>query len=293
MNFLSIQRFSNSLGRRIKPVISKMAGRSPLCPWFSCFSLLDPRVRWARPTMDIKRVSQTEDQVLMSFNKRLFWFPIHTVPNLELWNEYLGVFWDSPSNFHYYFRSCSDLDPGDVVVDCGACEGFFVAKALEMGASKVFAVEPNPLMVQCLEKTFQQEIAQKRVVILPCALGALKGDVFFDFDDQNPFSGKISQRGLLIQQTTLDDLAVDLAFHKVDFIKMDLEGFEAQALLGARQIILKFKPKLSITTYHCATDYHDTFNTIKGFGYTKIASSGIVQRGGSEAFRPYLIHAAR
>jgi hypothetical protein len=97
----------------------------------------------------------------------------------------------------------------------------------------------------------------------------------------------------LIQQTTLDDLAVDLGFHKADFIKMDLEGFEAQALLGACQMILKFKPKLSITTYHRATDYRNTLNIITGFGYTKISASGITRRIGSEAFRPYLIHAAR
>lgn len=281
MSFSSIQRFSSSLGRRIEPLISKIAGRSPFCPWFSCFSLLDPRIRWARPPMEIKRVAETEDQVLMSFDKRLFWFPIDTVPNLELWNEYLGVFWKHPSNFHYYFKSYSKLDRGDVVLDCGACEGFFVTKALEMGASRVIAIEPNPLMVRCLKKTFQQEIIQNRVVILPFALGASKSDVFFDFDNQNPFSGKISQTGFLIQQTTLDDLAVDLAFHKADFIKMDLEGFEAQALLGACQMILKFKPKLSITTYHRATDYRNTLNIIRGFGYTKISASGITRRSGS------------
>lgn len=205
----------------------------------------------------------------MSFNSRLFWFPTDTVPNLELWNEYLGVFWKSPSKFYYYFKFFSNLERGDVVADCGACEGFFVTKALEMGAFKVIAIEPNPLMVRCLKKTFQQEITQIRVVFLPFALGASKGDRFFDFDNQNPFSGNISQKGLLIQQTTLDDFAVDLAFHKADFIKMDFEGFEAQALLGAHQMILNFKTKLSITTHHRATDYRNTLNIIRGFGYRK------------------------
>jgi len=136
MNFSGIQRFSSSLGRRIEPLISKMAGRSPFCPWFSCFTLLDLRVRWARPNMNIKRIMQTKDQVLFSFDDREFWFPMDTVPDLELWNEYLGVFWQAVSNFHYYFKSYSKLNHGDVVFDCGACEGFFVKKALEMGLPK-------------------------------------------------------------------------------------------------------------------------------------------------------------
>jgi len=270
-----------------------MAGGSPFCPWSSCFTLLDLRVRWARPPMNIKRIMQTKDQVLFSFDTRGFWFPMDTVPDLELWNEYLGVFWKAASNFHYYFKSYSKLNQGDVVLDCGACEGFFVKKALEMGASKVFAIEPNPLMIRCLKKTFHNEILKNRVVILPYALGSSTKDVFFSFDNRNPFSGKISQSGLRIQQATLDDLAGKLAFQNVNFIKMDLEGFEAETLLGARQLILNVKPKLSITTYHGATDYQNSVKILKDFGYKRIASSGVTLRSGSKAFRPYLIHATR
>lgn len=231
--------------------------------------------------------------MLLSFDNRAFWFPIDTIPNLELWNEFLTVFWQSPSNFHFYLKYFSKMRKGDVVFDCGACEGFFVAKALDEGASKVFAIEPNPLMVRCLEKTFQQEILDQRVVILPFALGASKSNVLFDFDKKNPFSGKVAQSGHAITQTTLDDLAVYLALHKLDLIKMDLEGFEAQALSGGSQMIPRFSPKLSITTYHSADDYLRIFNIIKGYGYDKIKPSGVTLRDDSRAFRPYLIHASK
>lgn len=178
-------------------------------------------------------------------------------------------------------------------MDCGACEGFFVSKALEEGASKVFAVEPNPLMVRCLTNTFRQEILDKRVEILPFALGAQKGNVFFDFDKKDPFSGKISHSGIAINQTTLDDLVVSIGLHKLDLVKMDLEGYEAEALLGGVQMISDFFPKLSITTYHYDEDYYRTFRIIKGYGYTKIKPSGVTLRSGSRAFRPILIHASR
>jgi len=185
------------------------------------------------------------------------------------------------------------LNQGDVVVDCGACEGFFVAKALEEGASKVFAIEPNPLMVRCLERTFEKEILSNRVVIVPFALGSTEKDIYFNFDARNPFSGKISNSGLAIKQITLDKLSVVLSLQKIDFIKMDLEGLETEALLGGLCLISKLFPKLSITTYHGVGDYYRAFKIIKGLGYKKIQPSGTTQRDDSQAYRPYLIHASR
>jgi len=293
MTGIAIPRVAKSLAKRAWPIISRLAGNSPFCPWSSCFSLLNPSVRWSRPPMQITKITQDKDMVLLSFDNRHFWFPRDTFPNKELWNEYLVVFWNSPSNFHYYLKSFSRLNQGDVVIDCGACEGFFVAKALEEGAGKVFAIEPNPLMVRCLERTFEKEIQGNRVVIAPFALGSTERDIYFNFDDGNPFSGKVSNSGLPIKQITLDKLFITLCLQKIDFIKMDLEGLETEALLGGCHLISRFFPKLSISTYHGAEDYYRTFKIIKGFGYKKIQPSGITQRDDSQAYRPYLIHASR
>ncbi len=42
----------------------------------------------------------------------------------------------------------------------------------------------------------------------------------------------------------------------IDFINMDIEGSELKALVGAKKIILKYKPLLAISTYH---RYDDKF----------------------------------
>lgn len=64
-------------------------------------------------------------------------------------------------------------------------------QALEAGAARVIGIEPNPGMVQCLEKTFAPEIAAGRVTIVSAALGAFRGRAAFSFDAEYPAFGQI------------------------------------------------------------------------------------------------------
>jgi len=57
-----------------------------------------------------------------------------------------------------------------------------------------------------------------------------------------------------VKALKIDTIVEELGLEKVDFIKMDIEGAEIDALLGAEQTIKRFKPKLAICTYHRPTD---------------------------------------
>ncbi len=55
--------------------------------------------------------------------------------------------------------------------------------------------------------------------------------------------------------TTIDKIVAELDLPRVDFIKMDIEGAEKQALAGARDTIKRFQPRMSISSEHLADDF--------------------------------------
>jgi FkbM family methyltransferase len=206
----------------------------------------------------------------------------------ELWNEYLVVFWSHPINSHQYFRGGVTIDRGDIVLDSGACEGFFTRKALEAGASKVICVEPSATMVKCLEKTFATEILAGSVSIEPTAIGTFCGSAGFSSDDEDAFSGHFD--GLssnLVEVTTLGKIVANHG--RPSFIKMDLEGSEYQALSGGVDFLKEFHPKVGITTYHNPWDYAVVSALLKSVGYKMVKPYGVTLRD-NRTPRPVMVH---
>ena len=56
--------------------------------------------------------------------------------------------------------------------------------------------------------------------------------------------------GRTIETITIDTFSNHRNLEKVDFIKMDIEGSEIPALIGATHTIKQHKPKLAISAYH-------------------------------------------
>ena len=52
-------------------------------------------------------------------------------------------------NWHYYQVRQTRVERGDVVLDCGAAEGFFSLKAIEQGAGRVICIESHPICAHC------------------------------------------------------------------------------------------------------------------------------------------------
>lgn len=148
---------------------------------------------------------------------------------------------------------------GDIVLDCGANIGIFVRKALDRGARRVIAIEPVPLTAEALQRNFASEIASGRVIVyrkgvwdqeavLPMHMNAdHTRDSFL-----RPMEGDAGIVNLPL--TTIDKIVAELGLERVDFIKMDIEGAERKALLGATGTIRRFHPRMSLCLYHRKED---------------------------------------
>jgi FkbM family methyltransferase len=220
------------------------------------------------------------------------WFPACVKIDPQMWSEYLMVFWDHPANAHRYVSHGTPVDRGDVCLDCGACEGTFTLQALAAGASKVICLEPSAQMFDCLQETLQIPIADGRVNVLNVAAGALEGEADLVFDSASPYGGGATGQGqtFKVRTQTIATICRELRLSRVDFIKMDIEGAEIQAVEGALPVLRQFHPKLAITTYHRSFDYIALRAMLLGAGYPKVRAVGCTDRSDGY-FRPVMLHA--
>ena len=134
--------------------------------------------------------------------------------------------------------------PGDLAFDIGAHVGDRVSSFRRLGA-RVLAVEPQPALARTLRLIYGRDRA---VAIEAVAVGPAEGTIKLRLNLANPTVSSVSPeflqaaahvpgwtrerwtKSIDVPMTTLDRL---IAHHGVpSFIKIDVEGFEAQALAG-------------------------------------------------------------
>lgn len=192
----------------------------------------------------------------------------HDNAGFDQWKTAKGTYW-IPSGDKFvlpfnlaeqelkiYGTGDQDVHSGDIVLDCGANIGVFTREALDRGASKIIGIEPAPENLEAYRRNFKDEIAAGKVIVYP------KG--VWDHDDvltlhQDPnntaadtfvINRKESVGEVKVPLTTIDKLVAELKLDRVDYIKMDIEGAEPNALRGGKETIAKWKPRISISAYH-------------------------------------------
>jgi FkbM family methyltransferase len=151
------------------------------------------------------------------------------------------------------------IHPGDIVLDAGANVGVFTRKALSDGASKIIAIEPAPENLECLRRNFAHEIADGRVVLYPKGIWDRDDVLKFAIDPndsaKDTFVRTIDNPNFIqVPVTTVDKLVAELQLPKVDFIKMDIEGAEQKAVVGSKNTIARFHPRMALCIYHVQSD---------------------------------------
>ncbi|MEI6611088.1 MAG: FkbM family methyltransferase [Deltaproteobacteria bacterium] len=155
----------------------------------------------------------------------------------------LGLFFDGcqphESGTEKLFRRI--IKDGDVVVDVGANVGYYTRMASRLvRGGFVLAFEPMPAAYRLLEMNSSD---LSNVTLFPIALSDRAGDATFyirkngDTSSLNPDSGA---KAVQVQTSTADDML--MKYSRIDFMKIDVEGFELEVLHGAKAILSKYRP---------------------------------------------------
>lgn len=139
-------------------------------------------------------------------------------------------------------------------LDGGAYRGDTAEKLLSVakGVREIVAFEPDPRTFRHLAAYAERE-QRCRVRAISAALSDRVGEASFSVSGNR--NATLAAGGSFgAQRRTVPTVTVDSIGGELDYLKLDVEGAERQALLGAEETIAKHRPELLISLYHRSED---------------------------------------
>lgn len=160
-----------------------------------------------------------------------------------------GACW---SPFDDYYHPEVSPKPGDTIIDGGAWTGDTAESFCRTlnGNCQIYSFEPDDESFCKLQRNVSSQNMNGAVYPVKLGLWSHTANLKFESCRENSMQHQVSENGnIQIQVTSIDEFASEKNI-KIDLIKMDIEGSEIEALLGARETIRKFRPSLQICSYH-------------------------------------------
>ncbi len=135
------------------------------------------------------------------------------------------------------------------VVDIGANIGYYTLQLARLVGDngKVFAIEPVPDTAKLLRKNLDAN-GYHNVSVHEVALGAEAGKLKLYLSHQSEWasfkSKELPDTYIDVPLYTLDTLFGQEG--RIDYIKMDIEGYEIEAIKGMRSILKKYSPGIFV-----------------------------------------------
>jgi len=163
-------------------------------------------------------------------------------------------------------RSLASMPFAERIVTCldgGAFKGDSAADMLSafQNVKKLLALEPDPSTFRKLAAF--AETSNGVVFPINAALSDIAGEseCVSSGSRGSGISGRNRRaKTVTIRTETVDRLCADM---KLDFLKLDVEGFEKEALSGAAETVKRDRPCFSVSLYHRTDDIIDLPRTIK------------------------------
>ena len=157
----------------------------------------------------------------------------------------------------------------EIFVDCGAFVGdsveqYIVQKACTFG--KIYGFEPEEknykaFLARSSRLNLEWGLGEEKIVPIHAGVGIHTAEMYMgSVKDGSNVGARVAMDGdNAVKVYALDDFFYEQQVH---FLKADIEGFEAQMLIGAEKMIKKNHPLLAVCIYHNAADMYNIMRII-------------------------------
>lgn len=159
-----------------------------------------------------------------------------------------GIYLPEDESYRIVCELCNRQDP--VIIDGGAHRGGSVAAFSALVPQAHFhCFEPDPTLADELRTTLS---GLRNVVVVQAALGEARGLARFNINASRPTNSLLPAADGLqsdleelckavaqvdVEVTSLDDYCRASGLQRVDVVKLDLQGYDYMALLGAKSVL--------------------------------------------------------
>jgi FkbM family methyltransferase len=173
-------------------------------------------------------------------------------------NESMDFFKRSYDKHRKIYLEHLDRKRGGVIIEGGVANGADSVSFFEYfeGCGPVSIYGFEPFVDEFNKSPHRTFLEKKGMRLFAEALWNRNEELFFNVDTTSPGASSIlrgdlpSERRLRVRGVTIDSFVEEHRLGSVDLIKLDIEGAELEALIGARDTIRRFKPQLALSLYH-------------------------------------------
>lgn len=238
---------------RIIVLRAKISGRLKRLGWIHVLKILFnmPIIKPVKLTL-IKEDRDAGIGLYKSDRLPELWIPLQNDPGCDI-DQYLFDY------DLYHATYIGDMvSGGDTVMDCGGYIGLFSLWCLKKGADQIIVFEPEKRNCECIKRNLASYIDSGKVILIENGVWSCCSDMNLKLTDSG-VGHSLLDRVKAVGSTTvkvvdIDSVVQNIECSKINFIKMDIEGAERKALLGAEKVIIRDRPKMFICSYHLPDD---------------------------------------
>ncbi|HRE41335.1 MAG TPA: FkbM family methyltransferase [Ignavibacteria bacterium] len=198
-------------------------------------------------------------------NFKLYFFDLNNLQiPIYMYFTAIGIYIDFVIKQYSYFNDIEiSASKNDIVIDGGGCWGdtslYFANEVGNHGKVYSFEFVPKNLNIFRKNLSLNQHLCNVIEVIEKPIWNISDKKLYYidngpaskiSFIKNEDFKGET-------ETISIDDFVIRNKLEKLNFIKLDIEGAELNALLGGVNAIKKFKPNLAIALYHNPIDFYN------------------------------------